>query len=352
MFESLKTPRFKVQSPFLQQLQGRIGKAGFRLLLLLVPLFFLRACLITYVPPNMVGVRQISYGPNKGLQKRPVDFGYQWQIAGYETVHTFPRDIQVVEFTNSSSESSELHRQMPAINVPTVDGYPVDVDVSVLYRLKDPYKVASKFGFGKGYEESVVIRFTDFLVKRYLGDLRAEQFYHEARLDKVRALKADLAQRLEPNGLVLTDVVIRQYDYPQTFQTLTEQKKIQDQKVLANRELAKQEEVQTRLNQTIAEGQNLINVKTAEFNAQITEINARKDLYERQKHAEGDLLIKSAEANGTEQINRALEGAGSAKLLKLRRGLALLNSIKGPIYISEDPTDLGKISSDKPEKKQ
>jgi hypothetical protein len=109
--------------------------------------------------------------------------------------------------------------------------------------------------------------------------------------------------------------------------------------------------VQTRLNQTTAEGQNLINVKTSEFNAQITEINARKDLYERQKHAEGDLLIKSAEANGTEQINRALEGAGSAKLLKLRRGLALLNSIKGPIYITEDPTDLGKISSDKPEKK-
>jgi len=351
MFEALTSPRFKLQSPFLQQVRGRIGKAGIRLLLLLVPVFLLRACLITYVPPNMVGVRQISYGPNKGLQKRPVEFGYQWQIAGYETIHTFPRDIQVVEFTNSSSESSDLHRRMPAINVPTVDGYPVDVDVSVLYQLKDPYKVASKFGFGKGYEESVVLRFTDFLVKRYLGDLRAEQFYHEARLDKVRALKADLAQRLEPNGLALTDVVIRQYDYPQTFQTLTEQKKIQDQKVLANRELAKQAEVQTRLNQTSAEGVNLINVKTAEFNAQITEINARKDLYERQKRAEGDLLIKSAEANGTEQINRALEGAGSAKLLKLRRGLALLNSIKGPIYISEDPTDLGKISSDKPEKK-
>jgi regulator of protease activity HflC (stomatin/prohibitin superfamily) len=351
MFESLQSPRFKVQSPLLQQVRGRLGKSGFRLLLLLVPLFLLRACLITYVPPNMIGVRQVSYGPGKGLQKASVGFGYRRQVAGYETVHTFPRDIQVVEFTNSPSETSALHRQMPAINVPTVDGYPVDVDVSVLYQLKDPYKVASKFGFGKGYEESVVIRFTDFLVKRYLGDLRAEQFYHEARLAKVAALKADLAQRLAVNGLTLTDVVIRQYDYPQTFQTLTEQKKIQDQKVLANRELAKQAEVQTRLNQTTAEGQNLINVKTSEFNAQITEINARRDLYERQKRAEGDLLIKSAEANGTEQINRALEGAGSAKLLKLRRGLALLSSIKGPIYITEDPTDLGKISSDKPEKK-
>ena len=258
----------------------------------------------------------------------------------------------MVEFTNNPAESGAGHRQMPAINVPTVDGYPVDVDVSVLYRLKDPYKVASKFGFGRGYEESVVIRFTDFLVKRYLGELLAEQFYHETRLAKVAALKADLASRFAPNGLELADVLIRQYDYPQTFQTLTEQKKIQDQSVLANQQLAKQNEVQTRLNQTIAEGKNLINVKSSEFNAQITEINARKDLYERQKHAEADLLIKSAEANGTELINRAVEGAGSAKLLKLRRGLALLDSIKGPIYITEDPTDLGKISSEKPEKKQ
>jgi hypothetical protein len=40
-----------------------------------------------------------------------------------------------------------------------------------------------------------------------------------------------------------------------------------------------------------------------------------------------------------------MEGAGSDKLLRLRRGLALLNAIKGPIYISEDPTDFSKIVS-------
>jgi regulator of protease activity HflC (stomatin/prohibitin superfamily) len=348
MFENVKSRRFHIQSPFLQNLRGRFGKIGFRLLLVLLPLFFLRACVVTYVPPDMIGVRQVSYGPGKGLQKKPVKSGYAHEIAGYERIHTFPREIQVVEFTNSPAEAATGHRQLPAIKVPTVDGYPVDVDVTVLYRLSDPYKVASKFGFGKAYEEAVVVRFTDPLVKRYLGDLRAEQFYHEARLAQVKALKGDLASRFGTNGLVLTDVLIRQYDYPETFQSLTEQKKIQDQSVLANRELAKQAEVQTRLNQTTAEGQNLINVKTSEFNAQITEIRAKKDLYERQKRAEADLLIRAAEANGTEQINRALEGAGSAKLLRLRRGLALLNAIKGPIYISEDPTDLGKLGADRP----
>lgn len=343
MFETeTKKPRFSVQSPFLQQMRGRLGKVGFRILLVLVPLFLLRSCLITYVAPDQLGVRQVAYGPDRGLQKTPVQPGYRRELVSYETVHTFPSDIQAVEFTNHG-EGGAAHRLRPAINVPTVDGYPVNVDVTVLYRIADPYKVASQFGFGVGYEEAVVVRFTDSLVKRYLGELRAEQFYHEERLAKVRALKRDMAERFQSNGLVLADVLIRQYDYPETFQSLTEQKKIQDQSVLANRMFAKQAEVQTRLNQRMAEGQNLMNVRTSEFNAQITEIRARKDLYERQKRAEADLLIRTAEAQGTELINNALEGAGSAKLLRLRRGLALLNSIKGPIYISEDPTDLGRI---------
>ncbi len=163
----------------------------------------------------------------------------------------------------------------------------------------------------------------------------------------MHALKTALTQRFKENGLELADVLIRQYDYPETFQALTEQKKIQDQSVLTNQALAKQAEVQTRLNRVIAEGQNLVNVSTAEFNAQITGINAQKDLYQRQKKAEADLLVKTAQANGTEQVNRALEGAGSAKLLRLRRGLALLEGIKGPIYITEDPTDLGKLGNPK-----
>jgi regulator of protease activity HflC (stomatin/prohibitin superfamily) len=346
MLKKNGSPRFRVQSPFLQAVKARFGRIAVWFVLLLVPVFLLRGCFVTYVPPAALGVRQVAIGPGRGLQKKPVEPGYRREIAGFETVHTFPRDVQVVEFTNNPQEMSEHHRQVPALKVPTVDGYPVDVDVTVLYRITDPFKVASKFGFGQAYEEAVVIRFTDPLVKRYLGELRAEQFYQEDRLARVQALREELARRFKPAGLELTDVLVRQYDYPETFQSLTEQKKIQDQSVLANQIFTKQAEVQTRLNQMTAEGQNLIKVKTAEFNALITEINARKELYERQKRAEADLLVKTAEANGTEAINRALEGAGSAKLLRLRRGLALLNSIKGPIFISEDPTDLGKLGQD------
>lgn len=336
--------RFRFFAPLLARSRTQLLRVGCVLFVAVVPVLAVRACTMRYVPPDQIALRQISYGAHRGLQKQLVGNGYRRELFGYETIYTFPRDIQVVEFTNSPGETARTHRTMAAINCPTVDGYPVSLDVTVLYRISNPFLVVSKFGFGKAYEDSVVIRYTDPLVKHHLGELRAEQFYRDARLKKVRDLKGELAQRLAENGLALDDILIRQYDYPPTFQQLTEQKKIQDQSVLTNIALAKQAEVQTRLNQVQSEGLNLINVKTADFQAEITGINAQRDLYERQKHAEADLLVKSAEANGTELINRAMEGAGSDKLLRLRKGLAILNSIKGPIYISGDPTDLGKLS--------
>lgn len=348
MFETAAAPpRFRARFPLrLPSLGGgRTVATLLKIAVVLAPFIFLRACVLTYVAPDEIALRQISFGPARGLQKNLVLPGYRRQLFGYETLHTFRRDVQAVEFTNDSSEKGFDHRTMAAINVPTVDGYPVAVDVTVLYRLADPFRVVSRFGFGRGYEDNVVIRFTDPAVKQHLGELRAEEFYRDQRIAKVRDLKRELAQKFTENGLQLTDVLIRQYDYPGTFQSLTEQKKIQDQSVLTNRALAKQAEVETRLKQTMAEGQNLINVKAADFQAQITGIDAQRDLYERSKHAEADLLVKSAEAHGTELINRAMEGAGSDKLLRLRKGLALLNGIKGPIYINDDPTDLGRLST-------
>lgn len=350
MFESATAaPRFKARFPIkLPSFNFRGGGLFgllFKVLLILSPLFFVRGCTMAYVAPDQIGLRQIAFGPNKGLQKSLVGPGYRRQIRGYETIRTFPRDIQVVEFTNSEAEGGGDHRTVGAINVPTVDGYPVSLDVTVIYRIADPFLVVSKFGFGRAFEDNVVIRFTDPYVKQYLGALRAEEFYGDRRLLQARELKRALAVRFKENGLHLTDVLIRQYTYPETFQALTEQKKIQDQSVLTNRALAKQAEVETRLKQATAQGENLIKVKTAEFEAQITALNAQRDLYQRTRHAEADLLVRNAQSQGTELTNRAMEGPGSDKLLRLRKGLALLNGIKGPIYISEDPTDLGRLGS-------
>src|SRR5436190_2563776 len=190
MFENtVAPPRFKpsfaLRLPSISFRGRRFFGFLFRLGLLVLPLFFLRACLFTYVAPDRIGLRQISFGPNKGLQKQLVRPGYRRAISGYETIRTFPRNVQAMEFTNDETERGTDHRTIAAVNVPTVDGYPVAVDCTVLYRVADPFLVVSKFGFGHGYEDNVVIRFTDPALKQRLGELRADEFYRDQRLAKV-----------------------------------------------------------------------------------------------------------------------------------------------------------------------
>ncbi len=114
MFESTALPpRFKARLPFkipsFSFRGGGLFSLAFKILLIISPLLFLRACLITYVAPDQIGMRQISFGPNKGLQKVLVRAGYRRQIAGYEKIQTFPRNIQLVEFTNDESERGADH---------------------------------------------------------------------------------------------------------------------------------------------------------------------------------------------------------------------------------------------------
>ena len=49
------------------------------------------------VGPDKVGIRQVYFGPGAGVQETVVGPGLALVIPGYETLHTFPRDLQVLE---------------------------------------------------------------------------------------------------------------------------------------------------------------------------------------------------------------------------------------------------------------
>ena len=49
------------------------------------------------------------------------------------------------------------HRVVDALNVQTSDGYAVTADVTLLYSITDPVKVARDFGWGSLYVDAFVI---------------------------------------------------------------------------------------------------------------------------------------------------------------------------------------------------
>jgi regulator of protease activity HflC (stomatin/prohibitin superfamily) len=291
----------------------------------------------TYVRPGEAGVKQIKFGIGKGIEAFVYGVGLHYVGVG-ETMHRFPTRLQVLELSNSRSEASEAlegHRVAPGVNIQTSEGYTVQVDVTVLYRLADPLKVMTTIGPGRLFEDSAVIPRATQDLRRSLGELDAEDFYRgDKRTDKAREAQAALETELREKGIEVLQVLIRRYTYDQRYQAAIEQRKIQDQTVYKNEAEAKAASAAAAKNKIVAEGAASVQVELARGEAEVKKLEAQADLYRRTKAAEGDLLVKLAEAQGTELENQALRGVGSENMV----GLRLAEALKGTRVIVL-PTD-------------
>jgi regulator of protease activity HflC (stomatin/prohibitin superfamily) len=303
---------------------------------LLVLLFSYNSC-TTYVKPGEAGVKQIKFGMGKGIDPTVYGTGLHYVGVG-ETMHRFPLRLQVLELSNSRSEASEDlegHRVAPGVNIQTSEGYTVQVDVTVLYRVADPFKVMQTIGPLRLFEDSAVIPRAQQDLRRALGELDAEDFYRgDRRVTKARAAQQSLEVELRDKGIEVLQVLIRRYSYDQRYQQAIEQRKIQDQSVYKNEAEAKSATAAAAKNKIIAEGAAAVQVELARGEAEVKKLEADADLYRRKKAAEGDLLVKLAEAQGTELENQALRGVGSENMV----GMRMADALKGTRIIVL-PTD-------------
>lgn len=283
--------------------------------------------LTTYIGPGEVAVRQVYYGPGQGLQQEVVRPGLHLLVPGYERFHLFPRTIQLLEFNDDNLNTQRAVSLAPAINIQTSEGYRVEVDVTVAYRIVDPYRVASTVGVGTLYETALVRPRADQVLRQKLGELNAEQFYSGA-LRRQKAYEATqlLAKELESSGVQVWSVMVRHYRYDDRYQQAIEQRKIQDQTVFKNRAEALAAIEEAEKNRVLAQGQASIEVETQRGAAEISGIKAESDLYARKRIAEGDLLVELAKAEAKRMENDALSAAGASNVVGLKMAEALQNT--------------------------
>jgi len=219
---------------------------------LIVLLFGYNSC-TTYVKPGEAGVKQINFGIGKGIEPYVYGTGLHYVGVG-ETMHRFPVRLQVLELSNSRSEEDlEGHRIAPGVNIQTSEGYAVQLDLTVLYRIADPLKVMQTIGPGRLFEDSAVIPRAQQDLRRALGELDAEDFYRgDKRVQKARAAQQALEAELKDKGIEVVQVLIRRYTYDQRYQQAIEQRKIQDQTVYKNEAEAKSASAAAAKNKIVA----------------------------------------------------------------------------------------------------
>ncbi|MBN2444218.1 MAG: SPFH domain-containing protein [Spirochaetales bacterium] len=287
---------------------------GVILFILLIIIF--NSCFV-YVKPNEFGIKQVNVGVQTGIREKIYTTGFQFILPfGLDIMHKFPRNIQVFELTNYTTSAARNATMEKAAHIQTSDGFFVDVDVSILYRISDPYKTITTIGPGNLYEENGIVPKVEPKLKESLGELTTEEFFNSPlRVEKANRAKILLNEELNPKGITIENVLIRYFKYSEEIQKNIEEKKLKDQLVFTNQSKARASVEEAILSKVTQEGKANIKVKLEEGNAYVVKRQADMDLYVRTKHAEADLLIKLAEARKTELINNAYQKRGSDKLV-------------------------------------
>lgn len=289
----------------------------FILFLFSINLFFI------YIEPNQWAVKQVKIGMNRGIQDKVYTTGLHFYIPGFEVFHEFPKDLKVFDLTSFRNTASSPFLDKVA-HIQTSDGFFVDVDVSVIFKIEDPIRVIKTLGAGELFFLNGILPKTEPALKETLGMLTTEEFYNPfKRVEKMNAAKRKLQQELKDKGIAVEHVFIRYFRYSTEIQKNIEEKKLKDQLVFKNQAEARAAIEEANLAKIVEEGKANVKVEHEKGVAYKVKRYSEQELYVRTKKAQGDLLVKKAVAYKTKLKNRALRGIGSENLVGLEMAKVL-----------------------------
>lgn len=315
---------------------------------LLAPLVVFNLC-FEYVRPNEFGIKVVHIGINRGVQEKIYPAGYAFRIPfGVEQVHRLPQSIQVLELTNYAGTPGAGAYVTKGAKIQTSDGFFVDVDATILYRIVDPYEVFTRLGQEQKFLELGMLPKAESVLKEALGQLTTEEFYDsQLRVAKAQLAREILNEKLANEGMEVEHVLVRYFEYSPSIQQNIEDKKLQDQLVFTNESKGRAAEQRQVLMRTKEEGEYMVKVKMAEGDAYRVEKEAERDLYQRTKTAEADLMVARAEAEGIRMKNDAMQTLGADAMVAMRMAEVLegLDTIYVPAGgdLGLNPLDLDSV---------
>lgn len=294
----------------------------------------------TQIKPDEIGVRTVNLG-KQGIVPQDYEPGYHRFLWPLDTWHRFPSTVQSLAFAKAGARTAGRTAEADPLQVTSSDGDRVIIDAEVFFRIKDDsaHLVLQDSGPGERYLD-VVRSLSQDAARVVFGRLNTEDFYDEPRRDQARSdAMLLLRSKLEQRGVLLVDLLVSTIEFDANYENLIKEKKIADQRVELERAKSRAAEEQGKVSKIQAETTVMVQKIDRETDAQITRLrtatdmriagmlaeaeryakqqHADADLYRAERGAEGERMVRLAEADGTRRKNEALSGEGSRNLVAM-----------------------------------
>src|SRR6266404_4042850 len=137
----------------LGQFLRQMAPTGLPLLVVLIVFLFivLYATCTQYIEPDQFAVKQVDVPVPlitgvAGIHTNIYYTGIQWRLPGCEKFLIFPKSVRAITLHAKGKQMEDAEkfvRYEDAAHIQTSDGFFINLDVSILYRVVDPFSVVS-----------------------------------------------------------------------------------------------------------------------------------------------------------------------------------------------------------------
>ncbi len=241
---------------------------------------------LVFIQPEERGVVVSAFAP-KGYREEALQPGLRWVIPFAENVVLYPISKQT--YTMSIAASEGQIQGDDSITARTLDGQEVFIDASVIYSVNPEKVVQVNIQWQKRYPDDLVRAQSRGIIRDAVSQFRVDELVSTERVMFTQIMGDAMAKKLDENGLLLVDFVLRNITFSPEYAASVEQKQIAEQQAQQAKfvvETKRQEAEQVR--------------QTAQGAADAAIIKAKGD-------AQSRILQAEAEAQALNLINSALK---------------------------------------------
>lgn len=283
------------------------------------------------VDADQIGVRVVKLGfylfKTGTDTAKPLKPGWHPIVPYFHEFVVYRKNIQTFEMTSKTGGIRKPDSS--SLEVRTSDGYKVNVDITIFYHIIEERAnlVRSHYRDDNEIKQKGIQALAPGIIQNKLSELQvAEDFYNsKLRSEKTETCRKELNLYFSPQGVEITDIMVRDFEFPQEYEAAILRKVLADQLKRVQEALARAAEAEAEWKKAIAEGDRDAQIERSKGEADAMKIQSEGERARTEMVAAGDKAKLLAEGKGKGQVVQALSGPGA----KVYVGLEYSKVLKG-----------------------